>query len=287
MLFKHRAYMKQLGDTFGSPETNHTEVPRFYGPPGKGLHPWAPKSPVPDSSWSSVASVVLVSWPPTTTPWRCCPCPTRWSWPTPARCWRPWRPASSWERPGIAWTFWAAPCASQAGAGCLDFWFLCEAFPGMVISYDQWYQFRRIHTTNLQPDATELATKGFRLVQVRAKPSNDLNFFCYKLSTSTILHSFPILRTQWSPPLERTSLYYHPLSWTSQPGVMMIGKPPILFHLVGLKDEATELSPLGLLAASTAALCATCVYLIIRILKDRQMQDGICGYSWEMLRDFW
>ena len=59
----------------------------------------------------------------------------------------------------------------------------------------------------------------------------------------------------------------------------MIGKPPILFHLLGLKDEATELSPLGLLAASTAALCATCVYLIIRILKDRQMQDGICGYS--------
>ena len=62
----------------------------------------------------------------------------------------------------------------------------------------------------------------------------------------------------------------------------MIGKPPILFHLLGLKDEATELSPLGLLAASTAALCATCVYLIIRILKDRQMKDGMCTYSWEM-----
>lgn len=62
---------------------------------------------------------------------------------------------------------------------------------------------------------------------------------------------------------------------------MMIGKPPILFHLLGQKDEA-ELSPLGLLAASTAALCATCVYLIIRILKDRQMKDGMCTYSWEM-----
>lgn len=56
-------------------------------------------------------------------------------------------------------------------------------------------------------------------------------------------------------------------------GVMMIGKPPILFHLLGLKDEATELSPLGLLAASTAALCATCVYLIIRILKDRDVHS--------------
>lgn len=56
-------------------------------------------------------------------------------------------------------------------------------------------------------------------------------------------------------------------------GVMMIGKPPILFHLLGLQDEAAELSPLGLLAASTAALCATCVYLIIRILKDRDVHS--------------
>ena len=50
----------------------------------------------------------------------------------------------------------------------------------------------------------------------------------------------------------------------------MISKPPILFHLLGLQDDETELNPLGLLAASTAAICATCVYLIIRILKDRQ-----------------
>lgn len=96
----------------------HSEI--LTSSPGKGLHPWAPKSPVPDSFWSSAASVVLVSWPPTTTPWRCFPCPTRWFWPTPARCWRPWLPPSSWERPGIAWTFWAAPCASQAGCCCLD-----------------------------------------------------------------------------------------------------------------------------------------------------------------------
>ena len=50
----------------------------------------------------------------------------------------------------------------------------------------------------------------------------------------------------------------------------MISKPPILFHFFGLQDDETELNPLGLLAASTAAICATCVYLIIRILKDRQ-----------------
>lgn len=54
----------------------------------------------------------------------------------------------------------------------------------------------------------------------------------------------------------------------------MISKPPILFHLLGLQDDETELNPLGLLAASTAALCATCVYLIIRILKDRQGSLG-------------
>lgn len=56
-------------------------------------------------------------------------------------------------------------------------------------------------------------------------------------------------------------------------GVMMISKPPILFHLLGLQDDETELNPLGLLAASTAALCATCVYLIIRILKDRDVHS--------------
>ena len=43
MLFKHRAYMK-LGDTFGSPETNHTEVPRFYVISArKGIAPLGPK----------------------------------------------------------------------------------------------------------------------------------------------------------------------------------------------------------------------------------------------------
>lgn len=50
-------------------------------------------------------------------------------------------------------------------------------------------------------------------------------------------------------------------------GVMMISKPPIIFHLLGLQEATAELNPLGLLAASSAALCATCVYLIIRILR--------------------
>ena len=52
-------------------------------------------------------------------------------------------------------------------------------------------------------------------------------------------------------------------------GVMMISKPPALFHLLGLRDEQVDLPPLGLAAASTAAVSATCVYVIIRILKDR------------------
>ncbi|CAJ1401142.1 unnamed protein product [Effrenium voratum] len=56
-------------------------------------------------------------------------------------------------------------------------------------------------------------------------------------------------------------------------GVMMISKPPILFHLLGLKEGNAELSPLGLLAASAAAVCATCVYLIIRILRNKDVHS--------------
>ena len=55
-------------------------------------------------------------------------------------------------------------------------------------------------------------------------------------------------------------------------GVMMISKPPALFHLLGLQDEQVELPPLGLAAASAAAVSATCVYVIIRILKARGMR---------------
>ncbi|CAK9082326.1 Probable transport protein YPL264C [Durusdinium trenchii] len=56
-------------------------------------------------------------------------------------------------------------------------------------------------------------------------------------------------------------------------GVMMISKPPILLHLLGLQEESVELSPLGLLAALLAAFCATAVYLVIRILKDKDVHS--------------
>mmetsp|Transcript_51062 Transcript_51062/g.114745 ORF Transcript_51062/g.114745 Transcript_51062/m.114745 type:complete len:666 (+) Transcript_51062:44-2041(+) len=56
-------------------------------------------------------------------------------------------------------------------------------------------------------------------------------------------------------------------------GVMMISKPPALFHALGLKDESVDLSPFGLGAAIAAALSATCVYIIIRVLKDKDVHS--------------
>jgi len=56
-------------------------------------------------------------------------------------------------------------------------------------------------------------------------------------------------------------------------GVMMISKPPALFHILGLKDENVDLPPLGLAAACCAAVSATCVYVIIRVLKDKDVHS--------------
>ncbi|OLP76634.1 putative transport protein [Symbiodinium microadriaticum] len=56
-------------------------------------------------------------------------------------------------------------------------------------------------------------------------------------------------------------------------GVMMISKPPALFHILGLKEENVDLPPLGLAAACCAAVSATCVYVIIRVLKDKDVHS--------------